>query len=300
MRFLPTIIAAFSTLCLASATAWAGAWTQPEGALYAKAWARFLAGENGYFADGEPQELGGRFTDLSLSLYAEYGLTPDWTLVLHSTPAGTASFEGADQTFYVGPTRLGVRRALLTGPLKVAVEAHYGYAPPIGDEAIVTGTVADQAWFYAPTVETHMADAELQLGYGFSWGWASLSAGGRWYSAEGLDPALYGALQVGFQLPAGFVFDLQMLLHSPLGEVTVNNVSGAGQTRYTGFALGLSWWFDEQWGINLGASGAGAEANAAAIPFTLGVEHRTAPRQAASPEQEQEVDEERQNLLPRP
>ncbi len=271
----PTLAALLTLAVLGSAhTAYAGAWTQAEGKAYVKAWTRSLRGSNGYFKDRKARDLGITYQDLSLNLYGELGLTDTWTLVGNVQPIGYAAIED-ENALFSGPWRVGARRGLLFGDLKLAVEAHAGYAPPFGDKIIASGIAEAQTWDYQPTVSGAQADAELQLGYGLPWGWIAANAGARWYSAQSVDPVIYGNLQLGVQLGAGFVFDTLLFLHEPLGEVTRSSIAGTGQTRYLGIGLGLSYWLTPNWGLNLGASGvAYAYSNAAAAPLTFGVEYK--------------------------
>ena len=268
---------------LLPATAQAGGWTQAEGAHYVKIWNRFISGSNGFLANGEIDELEGSYTDTSLNLYAEYGLTDDWTLVGYALPVGYAighQPDGAsedDRQLYVGAAWAGVRRALLSdGPIKLAVEGHYGYTPSLGEEAVASGVVAGEPYVYVPAVESHRLDGELQLGYGLSGGmWLSLSGGYRQlFSDAELDPVVYGFAQYGWS-GEQVVVEGHLILNHPLGDVTGNNIAGSGQTRYVGLGFGLSYWFTPHVAANVGLDGAPYAASNAATPSVLvGVELR--------------------------
>ncbi len=261
-------------LSLVSSVAWAGGWTQEEGAYYAKVWGRALVGENGYFADRESRTLADPFTDLSLGVYGEYGLTPGWTLLATGAPVGYAS-AGEGSALYVGPLVGGVRRAILTGDVRLAVEGRYGFAPGVGDKVVGQGVVEGQPYVYRPALLNHQGELELQVGWGWGGGWLSGSAGAQASSAEGVDPAVIGSFQVGVKAWDAFVFDMQLWLREPLGDVTDTNVAGVGQTRYLGVGLGASWWFSQSWGLRLGLEGVFyAASNAAAAPLTLAIEHK--------------------------
>ncbi|MBA2664933.1 MAG: hypothetical protein H0U74_21775 [Bradymonadaceae bacterium] len=245
-------------------------WTQPEGEGYLKLWGHFLTGSKAFDASGaiidvESYAIG------SANIYGELGITDAWTAVAQLRPYGRASY-GGRSTNFVGPLELGIRRALLTDALRLAVEARYGFAPPIGDGNLAG---ADEAVRFQPTVSTQMGSAELQMGYGFSPAWVRTSAGARWYSSDQIDLAIFGGFQVGVSLPHGFVADVHFLLNRPIGEVTVTNVAGAGQSSYLGIGAAVSWWFLPRWGVTLGAdSAAFARSNAGALVVGLGIEHR--------------------------
>lgn len=267
-------------LCIAATLlcahrAHAGAWTQPEGSLYTKAWARSLRGGSGYFADGKSRGLGRRFQDLNLQLYAEYGLTQNWTLVASSTPLGHARF-GREEAWYTGTQQIGARRAILRGPLVMAVEAHVGTShlgPARGQDRLNPGEVEGKPFHYRPVFPTHQADAELQLGYGGSWGWATCNLGLRGYTSQELDPAAYGFVQVGKSTSFGLVASAYLTAQVPFGDVTITNVSGTGQTRYAGYGVSLSWWFLDNLGVNIDYSSVlRVASNAAASPLSIGIE----------------------------
>jgi hypothetical protein len=169
----------------------------------------------------------------------------------------------------------GVRRAILTGDVRLAVEGRYGFAPGVGDKVVGQGVVEGQPYVYRPALLNHQGELELQVGWGWGGGWLSGSAGAQASSAEGVDPAVIGSFQVGVKAWDAFVFDMQLWLREPLGDVTDTNVAGVGQTRYLGVGLGASWWFTQAWGVRLGLEGVFyAESNAAAAPLTLAIEHK--------------------------
>lgn len=260
----------FAVILLGSSVANAKAWTQPEGDGYAKLSVRGIVGSDAFTAEGD-LEPSRSFADLSLRHYVEFGLTDEWTVLTHGSPVGFADY-GDESTAYTGPLFAGVRRGLFDGPFKLAVEAHYGYTPPLGEENLAAG---DAEFLYIPTVETHAAGGELQAGYGFDWGWAVASTGLRWHSNDVIDSAVIAFAQVGMNATDTIKLDVHAALYEPLGDVAVTNVSGAGQTRYLGAGLGASWWLLDDVGLALGLEGAPyAESNAGAASITLGVEWR--------------------------
>ena len=271
---LASMAALACTLFTTTDSALAGAWTQARGEGYAKLWTRTLVGQQAYFADGEVRELPDRFTDLTLNAYGELGLTDRWTLVgICSACLGHADAGVGERTLYTDGFEVGIRRGLLSGAFPVAIELHYGASPGTGARRLTQGEVQGEAFEYIPTLQTQKLSGELQLGMGASWGWASANLGGRWYSHEGLDPVLFGLAQVGTTTKSGFVFEGHLLLHEPLGEIAVTNITGVGQTRYLGLGFSASWWISDHLGLNLGFDGViYAASNAATPSILLGIE----------------------------
>lgn len=263
-------------LILAPQLALAGGWTQPTGQAYAKLWYRGLIGQAAFDTGGEIVDLEDGFTDHAVNLYAEVGLV-DWlTLVVHTNPFGAASFAGGDTT-YVGRTNAGLRAGTAFGDTRLAIEAQYGFAPSTGAESIGENVVDGVPYFYAPTVETQSFSGELQAGHPLSFGWLAVSAGVRGFTADGLDPAIIGFGQLGWNVASNMTLDLHLNLHEVLGDVEVNNVAGAGQTRYLGWGLGYSWWFTDAVALAVGFEGvAYAQSNAATPSLIFGIESRGA------------------------
>ncbi len=133
-------------------------------------------------------------------------------------------------------------------------------------------------YVYQPTVATHRFAGELQLGRPVgSGGWITAQVGARAFTSSDLAPvAIYGGLQFGWQFRFGLTASASVLTNQPIGSGTgVSNISGAGVTRYVGFAVDLSYWFTPRWAITAGIGGAFvAESNAAALPILFGFEHR--------------------------
>jgi len=270
-RTRPLALAAsalFLCTALAPSTATAGGWTQPSGGFYAKVWDRSLIGSKAYLASGEALEVDS-FQDHALNLYGEYGLLDQLTLVGFTTPVGWATY-GEESTSYVGPSFVGARWGLLQGAVPLAIEAHYGFAPSVGERDLAP---LDPTLAYIPTVATQRVDGELQVGYGLPGGWATASVGARYFTADGLDPVLTANAQLGYSSSFGIVAELHAGLARPFGDVEVTNVAGAGQTDYLGLGVGVSYWFNDHVGVSAGVDGVVyARSNAATPALTLGIE----------------------------
>lgn len=253
----------------------AGAWPQLQGEYYLKLWERTLIGSAAYTADGGRAGIGDTYQDHALNAYFEYGLTDEWTFVGFGRPVGFAEIAG-NSAFYMGELNVGVRRSLTVNPVALALEAHYGFAPAVGDDVLATGSVeGGGTYVYSPTVTTHTVEGELQLGYSFHPGWVGLSVGTSWLTGDGLDPVLYGNANIGTAFDFGLVIGGYLALHQPFGDVVTTNVAGAGQTRFFGFGLDISYWLSEHIGINAGVGGAFlAESNASTPAIQLGLEMR--------------------------
>ncbi|MCA9543757.1 MAG: hypothetical protein KC613_05185, partial [Myxococcales bacterium] len=211
MKHLTVLCAAF----LAASPALAAGWTQPAGGHYAKAWTRLLMGKAMFTADGDTVDLPDGFTDVAVNLYGEYGLTDRVTLVGFANPFGRASYAAGDSTSYVGFLGGGVRLGRPVGPLNLAGEVRYGYAPDVGAEAVGAGEAEGVPFVLVPTVNTHRVEGELQVGMGLPFGWWAASVGARAFSEDAISPAIIGFAQLGWQASAAWVLDLHLNLNQP-------------------------------------------------------------------------------------
>ena len=263
----------------------AGGWTQPQGAHYLKVWERTLVGTRGFRTDGEVFDLGeeARYTDLTLNLYAEVGVTDAWTVVLSTTPVGRGFVEddtdlsadggGGTSQWYSGTTLVGARRRLLDGDVKLAAEGRVGGVPPLGDARI--GEDFGEGWFWQTAVPTLQAEGELQVGRGLRRGWVTAAVGGRWQSAAALPAAtVLGSVSAGWTFGRASP-SLMLSTVQPLEPVSAPNISGSGATRYIGLEPGVSVRLGERWSaVASMGSVLMAEANAATPSLNVGLEHR--------------------------
>lgn len=265
-------------------SAWAGAWNQKEGALYSKVWLHSVVGGLAYIEASPSEPTGGLYIDISLNAYLEYGIVDTFTLLVVGRPVGWGSFNGDsgfNQTAYTGPIGLGFRWGWLPGRFKLALEGQYSYAPPLGEVRVGQGTVPSGAsWFFTPTTSSHRLQAELQAGYGFGFGrgyngWFAAHAGVRYHTRPSLGTAMLGLLQLGVSMPFGLVLDLHFNLYLPFEPITTYNISGAGNTRYIGYGLTASYWFNRYIAITAAVEGVVlAWANAATPAIMFGLEFK--------------------------
>lgn len=248
-------------------------WTQPQGDFYLKVWNRSLIGDTVFGASGDNLRLTENFQDHQINVYGEYGLTDDLTLTLSSAPVGFASYAGANQAYFGGATA-GARYQLYNGPVVLAASADFGVRPtsvdPLGTEVVNGETV-----IITPVIGTVHGSVSFGAGIPLSFGWVSLATGARFFSNGDLKPAFYAGGQFGWDTTIGLIVDLHVNWYNALGDLPPVQGLGAGQTRYLGFGLGLSWWFLDNVAITAGFDGAlFANANAATPALTLGFEFR--------------------------
>ncbi len=282
MRRLALAAAVLTTLALPSPAA-AGGWVQKEGGFYGKLTGRLLVGDGAYGPRSESIPVP-RYVDGQLNLYLEVGVHERVTVVGLLTPWGRASVEGAGDATYLGPFVAGARVGLITeGATRVAVEAHYGYAPPaIGTDRLLDSTTMGddgevRPLVYRPAIETHRVEVQGQVGRGFAIretpAWVTGSVGVRFNT--GFEHAITGYGQVGVQ-PWRFRFDFHVSLYEPFFQpIEVANVSGVGNTRYLGAGLGIAFALTENVGLTLDADGVFyAQSNARTPSFAFGIEGR--------------------------
>ena len=272
-RLATRISLALLALGVAAGPSWAGGWTQPQGQLYLKVWDRTLVGKKAFLTDGTIADLPESFQDHQLSAYFELGLSDEATLVARASPIGVSSY-GDNLRLYSGGFALGLRHALLSGVVPVAVEARLGGRP--SGPLLGSGEARGAAFSMTPVVGTAHFDFELQAGAALPYGfWASGSAGSVLYTEASLAPSLNGFLQLGWGSSFGLVLDLHLnFAHSTkMDEIT--NVLGSGNTRYLGFGLALAYWFTPRFALNAGLEGVlYAESNAATPSLLFGFEVR--------------------------
>lgn len=255
--------------------------------MYGKFWLHSVIGSQAYIEALPSEPTGALYADLSLNAYLEVGLVERLTLLVLGRPVGWAMVRNEqqhNQAAYVGPIGLGFRWGWLPRAFKLALEGQYSYAPPLGELSLGGGVVpSGNSWFFAPTTSTHRVQAELQAGYGFGLGrgynaWVAAHAGFRFHTRASLGAAVTGMAQFGVQMPFRLVLDLHFNLYLPITPITDFNISGAGNTRYIGYGLTASYWFNGSIAITLGMEGVIlAWANAATPAILLGLEFKAPP-----------------------
>jgi len=282
MKRLTTVALVLAALGALPSPASAGGWVQKEGGFYGKLTSRLLLGNAAYGAGGESVPVPSYF-DTQLNLYLEVGVHERVTVVGLLTPYGRARSDG-ESAHYLGPFVAGARVGLLTeGPTRVAVEAHYGYAPPalgtdrLVDDLFMADDGSAQRVVYRPAVETHRVELQGQVGRGFSIretpAWVTGMLGVRLNT--GFEHALTGYGQVGVQ-PWRFRFDFHVSLYEPFFQtVELANTAGVGNTRYLGAGFGIAFALTDNVGLTLDADGVFyAQSNARTPSFAFGIEGR--------------------------
>lgn len=265
-QILHVLVVVFAVSIPAVASA---GWTQEEGDGYLKVWNAWLFGDHAFDTTGELVKVE-PFTITHFNLYGEYGLNDDWTVVGHGRPAGWASY-GDDSTFFVGMLELGIRRALWTGPISVAMEARAGAAVPSGTYNLAA---ADEDVDFIPSVTQGRTSLELQVGYSFGPAWVRGGAGTRLDLTEEINPVAFASLQAGAMITDHLSGSVHLAWNRPFREVSRTNITGEGQTDYLGFGVSVGWWFTPDWAVSLGADGAFyARSNAGSMVPQVAVEY---------------------------
>ena len=261
----------------------AGGWTYDLGRFYTKRDTRLLRGDSVFGPDGEAVRVP-RYSDVTFNLFLEMGLHQRLTFISDIVVFGRAKVFGIESTTYLGPYGAGLRYGILTeGPLVLAVQGNYAYAPPaIGDELLLEGDFESDddelvPVVYRPAIENHQVDLRVQLARSFRLrktpGWVSGDVGVRFNS--GYDHALVGFFQVGIT-PWRFRFDLHLSLYEPFfRDIEVANVSGVGNTRYLGVGAGTAFAVTKRFGLTFDVDGAVyAQSNARTPAYRIGFEIR--------------------------
>ncbi|MBN2706724.1 MAG: hypothetical protein JXR89_09830 [Deltaproteobacteria bacterium] len=132
-----------------NSAAWAGAWTNKQNGMYNKLALNYFASRDYYDDDGDRHGLAydGKFTDINLNWYLEYGLTDSLTLI------GSLYYKWLEEendyfraeSDGVGDIEVGLKWKILDDPLLLAVQGLTKVAGPYDDE--VPGLGSDQTDF---------------------------------------------------------------------------------------------------------------------------------------------------------
>jgi hypothetical protein len=116
---------AFFLFASSSATAWAGAWTQPKGKTWFRAGTMFQSTNERYFIDGSriPYFFEGHNRTVGLFFDFEHGVTERLEVNAHLPFFGIAFNDLADdrQSHGIGDVRAGARYNVLQGPLVATI-----------------------------------------------------------------------------------------------------------------------------------------------------------------------------------
>lgn len=262
-----------AVVLFSASPAYAGGFTQSEGGYYVKAWTRSLIGNKAFDTAGDLVELPESFSDHALNVYGEYGLTNDVTLLMYVVPFGYSAY-GDQSQLYAGTLSVGARHALWSGSQPLALEVRAGGRPAVGDDPLAEGVLATGPYVVRATLPTLFFDTELQAAAALPYGlWLSAGAGARLHSRDGLSPALFSNLQLGWSSSFGLVLDLHAQAYFSVDRPDIIDVLGVGQTDYIGFGVGAAYWITDGFGVTLGIDSAAlARANAGTAPIQLGVQ----------------------------
>ncbi|MCB9555385.1 MAG: hypothetical protein H6707_04725 [Deltaproteobacteria bacterium] len=245
-----------------------------------------MFGKKAYTAEGlhDAQQVNS-YQDHLVNIYGECGVSPTLTATVGLAPIGYAK-AGSESTSYVGPLSAGLRLGLKReGRLRLAISASYSFAPPVGDRVLDVSPIigangnSSQA-IYQPTVENHAGQLQFELGLAFGNerfpSFFSASIGPRFNSASTVDHALVGVLQVGTTFWRRLSTIINVSVYEPFFQpVTVSNTSGAGQTRYMGMGMTVSYWLIDALAILANFEGVFyAESNAATPSLSFGLESK--------------------------
>ncbi|WBA42792.1 hypothetical protein [Hymenobacter canadensis] len=235
-----------------------GGWTRAQGGGYAKIGLTTVSTTSYHPLGGGTIETA-RFRQQVASLYAEYGLTDRWEVVLNTPVYRRAEFVTATPTQGFGDVQLGVRYGLLRGawPLAVgvAVEAPTGNADARGRNrqdprqtiALPTGDGEWNVW--ARAALSHSLAPRLPA-------YITLDAGYNQRTRGFTSQYTYGA-EVGYQLGHAWLTAAVRTLdnvRAPSPDRLASIGLGEG-VAYSSFSLGVNYAFSKHWWGTLNAAG---------------------------------------------
>ena len=185
------VVAILGGLILAAAAASAGAWPVGERQWYAQVGLAWLESDRLATPGGTEVPIPD-FERQEVSLYAEYGLDPHWTVILRAPLVIESSIEAFGSAHGPGDLALGLQRQLLPGgSTRLALRATL--QAPTGDEELGQGLLPTGSGVW---------EGELVLSLG-----RSFAAGRGWTFVEG------GHQVRGGGFVDGFVYRSQLGLH---------------------------------------------------------------------------------------
>jgi hypothetical protein len=157
------------------ATASANPWTRDQGGLYVNLNYSLITAKQLYGPDFNRQQLGSRYTQHTVGLYAEIGILDRWlTGVVDATVYRRSGLADQGEVHGLGDLRLGLWSGLLTSPFRLSAGLLIGM--PTGDP-LPDGT-DDETDLIANSLPTGDGefDVELALAAGYAFG----GHGRRW------------------------------------------------------------------------------------------------------------------------
>ncbi|MBT9392509.1 hypothetical protein KLP40_04975 [Hymenobacter sp. NST-14] len=235
-----------------------GGWTRATGGGYAKIGLTTVSTTR-YHPLGGGTTATARFRQQVVSLYAEYGLSSRWEVVLNAPVYRRAEFVTATPTQGVGDVQLGLRYAVLRGawPLAVglAVEAPTGNAAARGRNrqdprltiALPTG---DNEWnVWARAALSHSLAPRLPA-------YVSLDVGYNQRTRGFTSQYTYGA-EVGYQVGKAWLTATVRTLDNVRAPTSARLASiGLGEgVAYSSAALGVNYAISKHWWATLNVAG---------------------------------------------
>jgi hypothetical protein len=255
-----------------------GPWLQPKGGFDLRLWGEGELGGGAFLADGTLAGLPTTYFSVGAHYDFEYAVTDGLSLVVHGFPAAFAG-AGGRQLGFTGPDSLGVRQAILDGPLVLTLELLYGFAigVKVGDQTLAGGAIRGHPWNDAPVIGNQFGAGELQAGVVLPFGWAAASAGVVFNAASELDPVVRGRAEIGLELPLEFTAALGLSAASTVGRpVVVANLADLGAfQRLSATLVGSLWilpWLAVRAGVEPVVAGRGVGGGA---PLWLELEIRS-------------------------
>ncbi|HKI78095.1 MAG TPA: transporter [Ignavibacteriaceae bacterium] len=240
----------------------AGGWTKKKGKFYLQINSQYMRSNKFHDIDGTLVNIN-TLSDFTLSLYAEYGITDDLTIIssipfyhrltlneVKGNNSGTVYFPGAKKTG-VSDSRLGVRYKLTEGNGSV-LSAGFTLGLPFGDSNDPNGLLTGDGEF----------NQELSLQFGHSF--YPLPIYTSAYAGYNLRHKGYTD-EIRFGVEAGYTFDNKLLLIfrvtglKPLrnGDNTVAGGAGglfSNNQQYIAYGPELFYNVTENWGVTAGAN----------------------------------------------
>lgn len=269
-KFLLSALVIF-IIILNSTNLYAGAWTQKSKSGFYKLGLRYISATNYYDLEGDKREIP-KLTDLLISLYGEYGLNNEITIILNMgilesikindlTTNGTIISSGGSNSG-LADSEIGLRYKLWQGDGSV-LSTEFFLGIPVGNTNNALGLYTGDGEF----------NQNINILYGMSFYpiplYLSVQAG---YSNRtgGFSDEIKFATEIGFNLIPNILLALKIngveTLDNGSKSVFGGSYLHSNNQKYIAFGPELSYSFSNSLGISVGFESA---ANAANVPSAL-------------------------------